>query len=407
MNSTKRVLIPAYYFPPHGSVGVFRIAKFIEYLPKFGWEPYVITINTDYYQNTESVHEFPQIFEVLKELERTAIFGGDLISRGLRFLGSSETVETNTLQAVWVPSLIQRLSEAIRDYDIDVILASGGPFLPLTALPVVNFRTGTPYIVDLRDPWVRMDEGTRHMGFTSRVRDLLAETFEPRVIDSAANVITVTEKMSSQYRERYPDYCYNINTIHNSYDPSDFEDIERELSDRFRITYPGKWYGRESARTFLEPFARFVEDYDAELIHYGKMGSEIRALIEDLGLQDRIFPRGYVDRETVAATAKGSNVGLVISRSPKALSTKVFDFIGCDVPIIAVSESESTLESFVKDFNHGYTVNKESPDEIYSVLKDLWKTEPSSLGKPSYVSEYAIKSTTEELSTLLERAADD
>ena len=42
-NSTKRVLVVTYNFPPVGGAGVQRVTKFVKYLPQFGWEPTVLT----------------------------------------------------------------------------------------------------------------------------------------------------------------------------------------------------------------------------------------------------------------------------------------------------------------------------------------------------------------------------
>jgi hypothetical protein len=39
----KKVLIITYYWPPSGGSGVQRWLKFVKYLPKVGWEPYVFT----------------------------------------------------------------------------------------------------------------------------------------------------------------------------------------------------------------------------------------------------------------------------------------------------------------------------------------------------------------------------
>ena len=41
----RKVLMVAYYFPPYGSVGFsIRAVKFVKFLPDFGWEPVVLTI---------------------------------------------------------------------------------------------------------------------------------------------------------------------------------------------------------------------------------------------------------------------------------------------------------------------------------------------------------------------------
>ena len=40
-----KVLIITYYWPPSGSSGVQRILKFTKYLPQFGWQPIILTVN--------------------------------------------------------------------------------------------------------------------------------------------------------------------------------------------------------------------------------------------------------------------------------------------------------------------------------------------------------------------------
>ena len=40
----KKVLIITYYWPPAGGAGVQRALKFVKYLPQFGWEPIVLTV---------------------------------------------------------------------------------------------------------------------------------------------------------------------------------------------------------------------------------------------------------------------------------------------------------------------------------------------------------------------------
>jgi hypothetical protein len=45
----KKVLIITYYWPPAGGPGVQRVLKFVKYLPQFGWEPVVLTVENGEY----------------------------------------------------------------------------------------------------------------------------------------------------------------------------------------------------------------------------------------------------------------------------------------------------------------------------------------------------------------------
>ena len=47
----KKALIISYVFPPVGGAGVQRVTKFVKYLPEFGWDSTVLTVENP------SVHE--------------------------------------------------------------------------------------------------------------------------------------------------------------------------------------------------------------------------------------------------------------------------------------------------------------------------------------------------------------
>ena len=46
---SKKVLIITYYWPPSGGPGVQRVLNFAKYLPKFGWEPIILTVRKGEY----------------------------------------------------------------------------------------------------------------------------------------------------------------------------------------------------------------------------------------------------------------------------------------------------------------------------------------------------------------------
>src|SRR5664280_218580 len=43
-----KVLIITYYWPPSGGAGVQRWLKFSKYLPQFGWEPVILTVDPEF-----------------------------------------------------------------------------------------------------------------------------------------------------------------------------------------------------------------------------------------------------------------------------------------------------------------------------------------------------------------------
>src|SRR5215475_7738367 len=52
----RRILFIAYAFPPCGGAGVQRSAKFVRYLPEYGWLPTVLTVIPSSFGVTDNSH---------------------------------------------------------------------------------------------------------------------------------------------------------------------------------------------------------------------------------------------------------------------------------------------------------------------------------------------------------------
>jgi len=109
----KKVLIVAYYFPPSGGPGVQRVLKFAKYLPQFGWEPAILTVQDgDYPARDESLlEEIP----VGLPVHRTPILEPYSIYRSLtgKKKGAAVDVNTNYRPGTRVP-LSEKVAQAVR-----------------------------------------------------------------------------------------------------------------------------------------------------------------------------------------------------------------------------------------------------------------------------------------------------
>ena len=64
----KKLLMVSYLFPPVSGGGVQRTAKFVKYLPEFGWKPVVLTVKKayDYYSDAGHTADIPGEAEVIR-----------------------------------------------------------------------------------------------------------------------------------------------------------------------------------------------------------------------------------------------------------------------------------------------------------------------------------------------------
>lgn len=94
----KKVLIITPFFAPETHAAVFRAHKLTKYLKKQGWEPYVITVGTNYEYNEDTF--------LLKELEGIPIYRTKYIEPSIRGLkmalgGQDRTYKTLKAQGVF------------------------------------------------------------------------------------------------------------------------------------------------------------------------------------------------------------------------------------------------------------------------------------------------------------------
>jgi hypothetical protein len=109
----KKVLILTYYWPPAGGPGVQRVLKFAKYLPQFGWEPIILTVENGNYPAIDEglVNDIPKELKVYKTktLEPFALYN--------RFRGKEKTASVDTFTITKSgKSLKEKLGQLVRSY---------------------------------------------------------------------------------------------------------------------------------------------------------------------------------------------------------------------------------------------------------------------------------------------------
>ena len=172
----KKVLIISYYFPPSGGSGVQRWLKFVKYLPEFGYEPIVLTVDP-------TVASYPQIDATLLQdipslvrVERTTTremlslykrvsptkeipYGGfaNENTQGL-FSTISRFIRGNFFlpdpRRGWNKFAYKKACELIEQEQIDTVITTSPPHsTQLIGLKLKKRFPSIQWIADLRDPW--------------------------------------------------------------------------------------------------------------------------------------------------------------------------------------------------------------------------------------------------------------
>ena len=214
----KRILMIAFHFPPlRGSSGIQRTLRFVQHLPKFGWEPLVLTAHSRAYDDTsdDQLAEVPAATVVRRAF---ALNTARHLALGGRYPGWLALPDR---WSTWRFGAIPAGLAMIRAYRPDVIWSTYPIATAHTIGAVLAKRSGLPWIADFRDPMAQE-------GYPSDPRAWRAfRRIEEEALQTAVKSVFTTPGCAALYRERYPDIAADKSVvIENGYDEETFARAE-------------------------------------------------------------------------------------------------------------------------------------------------------------------------------------
>lgn len=406
----KNVLVIAYYFPPTGGGGVQRAAKFVKYLPSFGWRPVVLTVkNPDFDVFDESlIDDIPFGVKVFKVYSfdpvrwyRTRRYGpnslfdrkGKGISPNNRKSSSHVfSLITNTVKYFlksfvlipddyvgWIPFAVIKGYIIIKKEKIDVVYATGKPWSSFLIAFFLSLLTGKPYVLDLRDPWELTpydDDGA------NRIRRKLNKFWEKTCFSSAMKVININEQISRAYVQHYPSIpSAKFTYITHGYDSDDFVNVTEERNnDRLTISYVGTIYSYTLPNRFLMAVSSIVSKNpeignNLRVKFVGFVPSYVRQLIRELSIERIVEIIGYLPHKESIRHMISSDVLLLLlnkvyTKANAQVSTgKLFEYLASRRPILALVPFNTDASKLIKELGAGRVIE---PDDVKGIADAIF-----------------------------------
>lgn len=381
----KKALIISYYFPPSGGPGVQRVLKFVKYLPLYGWEPIVLTVNDgDFPARDESLlNEVPDNIKVF----RTHIFEPYNLYRKLTGRSKSAAIDVDNINKSKKKSISERFAEFIRatvfipdarrfwyKYAIgegkkiidnekpDIIFSSSPPYT--CALIAMRLKRYThkkgkdiPWVSDFRDAW------TGYLTTPDRwfIPAKIDKKYEHDTLMHSDAVTMVANGIKDDFEGKYPIISKNkyFVLIRNGFDSEDYKDIDKHAikNDKFTIVYTGSMYGKRNPYFLIDTLTELssknlINKNKIKLIFVGRCGREILNYIDNSPLKDSIELIPYVPHSESIKYLLNANAMLLLIDEDKyskmILSGKVFEYLGASLitgkPIIAIAPEGEAAE---------------------------------------------------------------
>lgn len=428
----KKVLIITYYWPPSGGSGVQRWLKFVKYLVKAGWEPFVFTpenpsftiedksLQKDVPDSVEVVR-FP-IWEPYQLFFKISSWSGnktpqqaDFISTGRKtfFQKVSSWIRGNFFipdaRVFWVKSSVEYLIDFIHRNQIEKIITTGPPHsIHLIGLRLKKLNPALQWIADFRDPWSEWDLlDTLSLTSLARRRHI---ALEKRVLTTANRVITIApyhvnrlEVLSGR----------KVDLITNGFDEDDFKDVVHTRTEKFTIRHVGIVDELRDPKPVMQAVSELcVSDQDFAdhvLIEFiGKVNSSFKSFVrEETQLSVIIKFVDQIPHEQLLKLYGATDLQLLVlahtAIAPGNLPGKFFEYLASGRPILGIGPSEGDAAEILRQTNAGVIKERNDVAGIKSELMRFYQEWKKGEGKGTgNIQLYSRRYLTEKLIAVLE-----
>jgi glycosyltransferase involved in cell wall biosynthesis len=207
----------AYHFPPlAGSSGIQRTLRFVQQLPRHGWDPLVLTAHPRAYERTSDdlLGDVPANVPVR---HAQALDTARHLSLRGRYLGAAARPDR---WVSWKFDGIFQGMKLIRQHRPAVLWST----YPIATAHLIGLglarRSGLPWIADFRDPMAQPgypEDPATHAAFEQLERDTFAQ---------AQACVFTTPGAADEYRRRYPEHAEKVLVIENGYDEETFAEAQ-------------------------------------------------------------------------------------------------------------------------------------------------------------------------------------
>ena len=362
-----KVLILAYDFPPYVSVGGLRPYSWYQYLHEFDVYPVVITRQwsnkhgnyLDYIEKSDvnvSVIEENNNGQILRSPYKPNLANKILLKYGenkYRFFRKIVSAYYEFFQWFFVVGPKSGLYREAKKYlltnKVDVIIATGDPFILFRYANLLSKKYGTPWIADYRDPWVK--------GLATQDKPMLEKFFqiiEKKLIKQAAGITTVSGFVQNKIFNVDPANRFFI--ISNGYDQNAIENLQnvQQYNASINLALAGTIFKYHPIRAFLNSCNQYLAETNAlplKLWFYGiNNQNEIEGMLTDFTLiQPNVFFIPRLNNKDLLCEIQKCNA-LILFNNFSFMGTKIYDYLAVKRKILFCFEKDKESESLKNKF---------------------------------------------------------
>jgi hypothetical protein len=362
----RNILIISPHYPPSNLAAVHRSRLFAQHLPKFGWNPIILTVDErDYEESLDwNLHALLPKNQVIEKVRAFPITKPRLIGDiGLRAFFQ----------------LRSRALRLVQDNSIDFVYIPIPSFYTALIGPYLYRKTGVNYGIDYIDPWVHRFPGSDNLFSRHWFSTQIAKVLEPISVKHASLITGVAEGYYQGVMDRNP---YLLGSCMFSAMPYGGEASDhlrlKELklepylfkkNEKFQFVYAGAMlpnaYGPlESILKAITVDPVKFDDVEFHFIGTGYASNDensfnIKPLAEKYGLWEKVifeYPKRIPYLDVLVHLSLADAVFILGSTEPHYTPSKTYQGVLSEKPILAVLHEKSTAAEVIDSTGAGQTL---------------------------------------------------
>ena len=373
----KKVLIITYYWPPSGGPGVQRVLKFCKYLPKYGWQPVILTVKDGEYPArdetllSESIDMDTHLSDAFSFYSIfNWITGNNSIPTHQLSKSKDDTLFTKLARWIrynlvipdgrigWYSGAVKKGKKLLDNQNFDLIFSSGPPHSVHLIGRKLAKVSHVKWVADFRDPWTDRFyylENPRN-SLTTWIDGLL----EKKVLNDCNGLITVSTGFESLLNDRLPIKSKST-VIYNGFDQDDFsrQPIERKSRDKIVISHTGSLSMSQNPLGLFESVKDHNDSSSGSKITIQLVGSvhpNILDTIQRLNIQQFVSILAYQPHQKAIQILVDSDfIFLVVPNQDKnkgIIPGKIFEYFKCQSEIILIGNERSEAALLSKELGY-------------------------------------------------------
>jgi len=417
----KKILIISPHYPPSNLAAVHRSRLFAYHLPSFGWEPIILTVHHEFYEETLDW----KLAKLLPESQRIENVRAFPITKP-RLIGDIG------LRAFF--QLRKKALNLIEDENIDFVYIPIPSFYVSLLGPFLHRKTGVKYGIDYIDPWVHVFPGSEKIFSRHWFSTKLAKLLEPKAVKDASLITGVAEGYYKGVLERNPHLhrtCI-FGAMPYGGESTDHELISKlslspylfKKNKKIQLVYAGAMLPKayNPLEQIFKSIAQEISAFENVEFHFIGTGSNpkddssytVQPIAIKYGLWNKIvfeYPRRIPYLDVLVHLESSDGVFILGSTEPHYSPSKVYQAVLSQKPIFAVLHKKSTAVKVINESSAGMVLSFNGENDVTQISKDfpimmksfksyIQQYDPASVNR-SVFETYSAKSVTKKLVDLI------